>query len=217
MQSPKISILGVGYEACEFFDKLTNYNNISVNDVNFVPLALDKEDLYILGKDPSTIFIDNFDNFSKIILKHFSDTDIVFIVSDCCVNLFIASEISSILKRNGGITIGAISAPWGCTNYCLRNIHRREVFFDLCAYNLQKVFEFLTSLIFKSGLVNLDFDDIKNFLKDSSVAIYSTGYFGGYNKFSNATLQVITNISTRIKNIKNLLVNIITNSDVSLV
>ncbi len=48
--------------------------------MNFATLIFDEEDLFF--EAPWLIFWGNFDNFSKILMENFSDTDIVFITSD---------------------------------------------------------------------------------------------------------------------------------------
>lgn len=217
-QSPKISILGVGFDGCECINEIVD-REMNCEGVNFAALGFDGGDL-LFCKAPLKICIENFDDFSKILRENFSDTDIVFIVS-CDASMFIASRVSRVLKIIGIFSVGIFSVPWDVFhgNNFVWSIDRYKKSFDLyfCNLNLgvgefQSIFECLTDFIYKSGFVNLDFDDIKNFLKDSGHAYINGGYFGGCNKASNAALQA----SSGIKNAIKILAKITSDADITL-
>ena len=225
VQNPKISVVSFGEDGFFFINEIFD-RKITYEGVNFATLIFDEEDLFF--EAPWLIFFENFDNFSKILMENFSDTDIVFIISDE-LSMFIASRVLRVLKAAGIFCVGVFSFSWDFVhsrNYAV-NINRYTKSFDLCFYNMnlcvdgfQSIFEFLTDLICKSGFVNLDFDDIKNFLKDSGHAFLRGGYFGGYNKVLNAAFQAISDIHWRSKywkeNVSKILVNITSSADVTL-
>ena len=235
MQNPKISVLGVERDGCEFITEII-YSTTHVkpehaedfySDINFATLCFDKEDL-LYSIAPLKICVENLDDFSKIIRENFSDTDIIFIIS-CEESMFMASMVSRLLKTIGIFSVGIFSFSWDSihSGNFSKFIYRHEKYFDLYFFNLnldadkfQSIFEFLTDFIYKSGFINLDFDDIKNFLKDSGYAFLSGGYFGGCNKVSNAALQATSDIYWRSKYCKKyvtkILVNITSSADVTL-
>lgn len=240
MQNPKISVLGVGCDGCDFVNKIidTKMNvepehigYITVirhaedfySDINFATLCFDEEDL-LYSFASLKICVENFDDFSKIIRENFSDTDIIFIISSE-ESMFMASRVSRVLKTAGVFSVGIFCFSWHFvhSNNFIKSINKYEKSFDLWFHGLnigadefQSIFECLTDFTCKSGFVKLDFNDVKNFLKDSGYASYCTGYFGGLNKVSNAALQAITAFYRRERIVTKILVNITSSTDIKL-
>jgi len=240
MQNSKISVLGVGRDGCDFVTKIIDsktsiepehIGDITVirhaedfySDINFATLCFDEEDL-LYSFAPLKIYLENLDDFSKVIRENFLETDIIFIVSSE-ESMFMASRVSCVLRTSGVFSVGIFCFSWHFvhSNNFIKSINEYEKSFDLWFHGLnigadefQSIFEFLTDFTCKSGFVNLDFDDIKNFLKDSGYASYCTGYFGGLNKVSNAAFQAISAFYRRERIVTKILVNIMSSTDIKL-
>ncbi|MBR2207958.1 MAG: hypothetical protein IJ859_04020 [Synergistaceae bacterium] len=148
-QDTKISVLAVVNCSFYFIAEIVD-RKINCEDVNFAALIFDEEDSPI--EVPWVILVENFDNFSKILRENFSDTDIIFIVSDE-LSMFISSRVSRILKAAGIFCVGVLSFSWEFvhSHSYLVSIDRYEKSFDLFFHSMnlgidefQSIFECLT-------------------------------------------------------------------------
>ena len=121
------------------------------------------------------------------------------------------SIIAKEAKAAGILTLGILE-QYPC--YECEGPGRLKNFYDAIFFssNPERIIECISSLVTKSGFVNLDVQDIKTFLRGSGFAGYSTGYFGGGDRARNAAIQA----ASAAKKAERVLVNITTDSEIIL-
>lgn len=216
----RIKILGVGMGAAD----LTHY--IYEEKVSGVDFA------FINGNDTEGItsfHVPDVHDCKEIVRERFSDTDLLFIISDSHVpfDVFLASEISREARSIGILAVGIIFLDYDTIRFrCPGFTDHFKKFYDTVFfrfdYDDERIFlyakrlvECIAYLITKSGYVNLDFEDIKAILKITGVAWFGTGYFGGCNKCRNAAIEAVHSVMI-MEDSDRILVNITTCSEVTL-
>jgi len=212
--SEKIVALGVGRKGCQIVEQMLG----KIDGVEFANVRFQAEDDVLnLFNVPLKFNLEKDDDCNKIIDENFQDADLIFVIGDSPL----VSSVVKAAKEAGKLTIGITTS----NNENLRAefkqasdalISFNEVLFSEEQIKLsQNVVESIVNLITKSGFINLDFEDIKAILQNTGTAFLGTSSAEGDNRAKIAALQAVS-MCGELKNVKRILLNITTGSEISL-
>ena len=236
MDGVGIKVVGIGTVGNDVLNKMMKKE---IAEVEFVGIDTNKGNLDKLNVESKILASDN---LSENVQSAFKNTDLVFILTEMSEkkNNEIACIVSEVAKTMGILTVVVVATSIN-SNGEVEEIKKLEevsdtvivlplkklVEADLSA-TFDKLFEkrdeifiknveFITNLIKKQGIVNLDFDDVKIMLENSGEGITAFGKGEGQNKVKLATEQIIN--SPFIKNLpkaRKILLSITAGSDIGL-
>ena len=204
----KIVALGVGRRGCQTvgqFDHKIDGVKCAYMRFQAEPESLDLPD------DSLKFNVQSVNDCEKIITENFKCASVIFVAGDGPLTTYLAKTS----KDLGILTIGI--ALWYNEELKAMLKDVSDVFISLETEIdlLQNVVESIVNIITKSGFVNLDFDDVKTIFQDVGTAIFGMGRAEGDNRAKIAALQAV-NMSKEMKNVKRVLINITTGSEVLL-
>ena len=231
-----IKVIGIGTVGNDVLNKMMKKE---IAEVEFVGIDTNQENLDKLNVESKILASED---LSEKVQSAFKNTDLVFILTEMSEkkNNEIACIVSEVAKTMGILTVVVVATSIN-SNGGAEEIKKLEEISDtvivlplkkLMEADLSATFdklfekrdeifiknvEFITNLIKKQGVVNLDFDDVKIMLGNSGEGVIAFGKGEGQNKVKLATEQ-ITN-SPFIKNLpkaRKILLSITAGPDIGL-
>lgn len=236
MNGVGIKVIGIGTVGNDVLNKMMKKE---IAEVGFVGIDTNQGNLDKLNVGSKILASENFSEKVQSALKN---TDLVFILTEMSEkkNNEIACMVSEVAKTMGILTVVVVATSIN-SNGGTEEIKKLEevsdtvivlplkklVEADLSA-TFDKLFEkrdeifiknveFITNLIKKQGVVNLDFDDIKIMLGNSGEGVIAFGKGEGQNKVKLATEQIINSPFTKnIPKARKMLLSITAGPDIGL-
>ena len=236
MNGVGIKVIGIGTVGNDVLNKMMKKE---IAEVGFVGIDTNQGNLDKLNVGSKILASENFSEKVQSALKN---TDLVFILTEMSEkkNNEIACIVSEVAKTMGILTVVVVATSIN-SNGGTEEIKKLEevsdtvivlplkklVEADLSA-TFDKLFEkrdeifiknveFITNLIKKQGVVNLDFDDIKIMLGNSGEGVIAFGKGEGQNKVKLATEQIINSPFTKnIPKARKMLLSITAGPDIGL-
>lgn len=236
MNGVGIKVIGIGTVGNDVLNKMMKKE---IAEVGFVGIDTNQGNLDKLNVGSKILASENFSEKVQSALKN---TDLVFILTEMSEkkNNEIACMVSEVAKTMGILTVVVVATSIN-SNGEVEEIKKLEevsdtvivlplkklVEADLSA-TFDKLFEkrdeifiknveFITNLIKKQGVVNLDFDDIKIMLGNSGEGVIAFGKGEGQNKVKLATEQIINSPFTKnIPKARKMLLSITAGPDIGL-
>ena len=236
MDGVGIKVVGIGTVGNDVLNKMMKKE---IAEVGFVGIDTNQGNLDKLNVGSKILASENFSEKVQSALKN---TDLVFILTEMSEkkNNEIACMVSEVAKTMGILTVVVVATSIN-SNGGTEEIKKLEevsdtvivlplkklVEADLSA-TFDKLFEkrdeifiknveFITNLIKKQGVVNLDFDDIKIMLGNSGEGVIAFGKGEGQNKVKLATEQIINSPFTKnIPKARKMLLSITAGPDIGL-
>ena len=236
MNGVGIKVIGIGTVGNDVLNKMMKKE---IAEVGFVGIDTNQGNLDKLNVGSKILASENFSEKVQSALKN---TDLVFILTEMSEkkNNEIACVVSEVPKTMGILTVVVVATSIN-SNGEVEEIKKLEevsdtvivlplkklVEADLSA-TFDKLFEkrdeifiknveFITNLIKKQGVVNLDFDDIKIMLGNSGEGVIAFGKGEGQNKVKLATEQIINSPFTKnIPKARKMLLSITAGPDIGL-
>lgn len=218
MDKVAIKVVGIGTVGNDVLNKMMQKQGA---EVEFVGIAANQENLDKLNVGTKILVSGNLKKEVEDVLKN---TDLVFVLTETSEkeNNEIASIVSQVAKTMGILTIVVVATAINSngeeeikkltevSDTVITLPIKKLVEADSSA-TFEKIFEkrdeifiknveFITNLIKKQGVVNLDFDDVKIMLGNSGEGIIAFGKGKGQDKVKLATEQIIN--SPFIKNLQ---------------
>ena len=236
MEGVGIKVIGIGTVGNDVLNKMMKKE---IAEVEFVAIDTNQGNLDKLNVGTKILASED---LSEKVQSTFKNTDLVFILTEMSEkkNNEIACIVSEVAKTMGILTVVVVATSIN-SNGEVEEIKKLEevsdtvivlplkklVEADLSA-TFDKLFEkrdeifiknveFITNLIKKQGIVNLDFDDIKIMLGNLGEGVMAFGKGEGQNKVKLATEQIIN--SPFIKNLpkaKKILLSVTAGPDIGL-
>ena len=236
MDGIEIKVVGIGTMGNNVLNKMMKKE---ITEVEFVGIDTNQENLDKLNVELKMLASEDLSEKVQGALKN---TDLVFILTEMSEkkNNEIACVVSEVAKTMGILTVVLVATSIN-SNGGTEEIKKLEEIsdtvivlplkklveadssatFDKLFEKRDKIFiknvEFITNLIKKQGIVNLDFDDVKIMLENSGEGITAFGKGEGQNKVKLATKQIIN--SPFIKNLpkaRKILLSITAGADIGL-
>lgn len=236
MDGIEIKVVGIGTMGNNVLNKMMKKE---ITEVEFVGIDTNQENLDKLNVELKMLASEDLSEKVQGALKN---TDLVFILTEMSgkKNNEIACVVSEVAKTMGILTVVLVATSIN-SNGGTEEIKKLEEISDtvivlplkkLVEADLSTTFdklfekrdeifiknvEFITNLIKKQGVVNLDFDDVKIMLGNSGEGITAFGKGEGQNKVKLATEQIIN--SPFIKNLskaRKMLLSITAGPDIGL-
>ena len=236
MDGVGIKVIGIGTVGNDVLNKMMKKE---IAEVEFVGIDTNKGNLDKLNVESKILASENLSEKVQSTLKN---TGLVFILTEMSEkkNNEIACIVSEVAKTMGILTVVVVATSIN-SNGGTEEIKKLEEIsdtvivlplkklveadssatFDKLFEKRDKIFiknvEFITNLIKKQGIVNLDFDDVKIMLENSGEGITAFGKGEGQNKVKLATKQIIN--SPFIKNLpkaRKILLSITAGPDIGL-
>ena len=236
MDGVGIKVVGIGTVGNDVLNKMKKKE---IAEVEFVGIDTNQGNLDKLNVE-SKILVS--EDLSEKVQSAFKNTDLVFILTEMSEkkNEEIACIVSEVAKTMGILTVVVVATSIN-SNGGAEEIKKLEEIsdtvivlplkklmeadlsatFDKLFEKRDKIFiknvEFITNLIKKQGVVNLDFDDVKIMLGNSGEGITAFGKGEGQDKVKLATEQIIN--SPFIKNLpkaRKILLSITAGPDIGL-
>ena len=236
MDGIEIKVVGIGTMGNNVLNKMMKKE---IAEVEFVGIDTNQENLDKLNVELKMLASEDLSEKVQGALKN---TDLVFILTEMSEkkNNEIACVVSEVAKTMGILTVVLVATSIN-SNGGTEEIKKLEEISDTVivlplkklvevdsSATFDKLFEkrdeifiknveFITNLIKKQGIVNLDFDDIKIMLGNSGEGITAFGKGEGQNKVKLATKQIID--SPFIKNLpkaRKILLSITAGPDIGL-
>ena len=236
MDGVGIKVVGIGTVGNDVLNKMMKKE---IAEVEFVGIDTNKGNLDKLNVESKILASDNLSENVQSALKN---TDLVFILTEMSEkkNNEIACIVSEVAKTMGILTVVVVATSIN-SNGEVEEIKKLEevsdtvivlplkklveadssATFDKLFEKRDEIFiknvEFITNLIKKQGIVNLDFDDVKIMLENSGEGITAFGKGEGQDKVKLATEQIIN--SPFIENLpkaRKILLSIIAGPDIGL-
>lgn len=236
MNSVGIKVIGIGTVGNDVLNKMMKKE---IAEVEFVGIDTNQENLDKLNVESKILASEDLSEKVQSALKN---TDLVFILTEMSEkkNNEIACIVSEVAKTMGILTVVVVATSIN-SNGGTEEIKKLEEVSDtvivlplkkLMEADLSTTFgklfekrdeifiknvEFITNLIKKQGIVNLDFDDVKIMLENSGEGITAFGKGEGQDKVKLATEQIIN--SPFIKNLpkaKKILLSVTAGPDIGL-
>ena len=236
MDGVGIKVIGIGTVGNDVLNKMMKKE---IAEVEFVGIDANQENLDKLNVESKILASEDLSEKVQSALKN---TDLVFILTEMSEkkNNEIACIVSEVAKTMGIFTVVVVATSIN-SNGGTEEIKKLEevsdtvivlplkklVEADLSA-TFDKLFEkrdeifiknveFITNLIKKQGVVNLDFDDIKIMLGNSGEGVITFGKGEGQNKVKLATEQIINSPFTKnIPKARKMLLGITAGPDIGL-
>ena len=236
MDGVGIKVIGIGTVGNDVLNKMMKKE---IAEVEFVGIDTNKGNLDKLNVESKILASEN---LSENVQSAFKNTDLVFILTEMSEkkNNEIACIVSEVAKTMGILTVVVVATSIN-SNGGTEEIKKLEevsdtvivlplkklveadssATFDKLFEKRDEIFiknvEFITNLIKKQGIVNLDFDDVKIMLENSGEGITAFGKGEGQDKVKLATEQIIN--SPFIKNLpkaKKILLSVTAGPDIGL-
>ena len=236
MDGVGIKVVGIGTVGNDVLNKMMKKE---IAEVELVGIDANQGNLDKLNVESKILASED---LSEKVQSAFKNTDLVFILTEMSEkkNNEIAYVVSEVAKTMGILTVVLVATSIN-SNGGTEEIKKLEevsdtvivlplkklveadssATFDKLFEKRDEIFiknvEFITNLIKKQGIVNLDFDDVKIMLENSGEGITAFGKGEGQNKVKLATEQIIN--SPFIKNLpkaRKILLSITAGSDIGL-
>ena len=236
MDGVGIKVIGIGTVGNDVLNKMMKKE---IAEVEFVEIDTNQGNLDKLNVESKILASEDLSEKVQGTLKN---TDLVFILTEMSEkkNNEIACVVSEVAKTMGILTVVVVATSIN-SNGEVEEIKKLEevsdtvivlplkklveadssATFDKLFEKRDEIFiknvEFITNLIKKQGIVNLDFDDVKIMLGNSGEGITAFGKGEGQNKVKLATKQIIN--SPFIKNLpkaRKILLSITAGADIGL-
>ena len=236
MDGVGIKVVGIGTVGNDVLNKMMKKE---IAEVELVGIDINQGNLDKLNLE-SKILVS--ENFSEKVQSALKNTNLVFILTEMSEkkNNEIACIVSEVAKTMGILTVVVVATSIN-SNRVTEEIKKLEevsdtvivlplkklveadssATFDKLFEKRDEIFiknvEFITNLIKKQGIVNLDFDDVKIMLGNSGEGVIAFGKGEGQDKVKLATEQIIN--SPFIKNLpkaKKMLLSITAGPDIGL-
>ena len=236
MDGVGIKVIGIGTVGNDVLNKMMKKE---IAEVGFVGIDTNQENLDKLNVE-SKILVS--EDLSEKVQSAFKNTDLVFILTEMSEkkNEEIACIVSEVAKTMGILTVVVVATSIN-SNGGAEEIKKLEeisdtvivlplkklmeadlsVTFDKLFEKRDEIFiknvEFITNLIKKQGVVNLDFDDVKIMLGNSGEGVIAFGKGEGQDKVKLATEQIINSPFTKnIPKVRKMLLGITAGPDIGL-
>ena len=236
MDGVGIKVVGIGTVGNDVLNKMKKKE---IAEVEFVGIDTNQGNLDKLNVE-SKILVS--EDLSEKVQSAFKNTDLVFILTEMSEkkNEEIACIVSEVAKTMGILTVVVVATSIN-SNGGAEEIKKLEeisdtvivlplkklmeadlsVTFDKLFEKRDEIFiknvEFITNLIKKQGVVNLDFDDVKIMLGNSGEGITAFGKGEGQDKVKLATEQIINSPFTKnIPKVRKMLLGITAGPDIGL-
>lgn len=236
MDDVKIKAVGIGTAGNDVLNKMVQRK---VEEVDFVGIDVNQGNLDKLNVKPKILVSENLSREVQDVLK---GTDLVFILTDVAEKESnkIAQIVSKTAKTMEILTIVVVATPVNSNEEPEEIEKLKEVADTVIMLPLQKLaeanpevsftqmfekrdeifiknVEFITNLIKKQGIVNLDFDDVKEILKNSGESVTAFGKGEGQDKVKLVTKQIINTPFVRnIPKARKILLSITAGADIGL-
>lgn len=236
MDDVKIKAVGIGTAGNDVLNKMVQRK---VEEVDFVGIDVNQGNLDKLNVKPKILVSENLSREVQDVLK---GTDLVFILTDVAEKESnkIAQIVSKTAKTMEILTIVVVATPVNSNEEPEEIEKLKEVADTVIMLPLQKLaeanpevsftqifekrdeifiknVEFITNLIKKQGIVNLDFDDVKAILKNSGESVTAFGKGEGQDKVKLVTEQIINTPFVRnIPKARKILLSITAGADIGL-
>ena len=236
MNGVGIKVIGIGTVGNDVLNKMMKKE---IAEVGFVGIDTNQGNLDKLNVGSKILASENFSEKVQSALKN---TDLVFILTEMSEkkNIEIACIVSEVTKTMGILTVVVVATSINSNGENEKIKKLEEVSDTVIVLPLKKLVEadssaafdklfekrdeifiknveFITNLIKKQGIVNLDFDDVKIMLENSGEGITAFGKGEGQDKVKLATEQIIN--SPFIKNLpkaRKILLSITAGPDIGL-
>ena len=236
MDGVGIKVVGIGTVGNDVLNKMKKKE---IAEVEFVGIDTNQGNLDKLNVE-SKILVS--EDLSEKVQSAFKNTDLVFILTEMSEkkNEEIACIVSEVAKTMGILTVVVVATSIN-SNGGAEEIKKLEeisdtvivlplkklmeadlsVTFDKLFEKRDEIFiknvEFITNLIKKQGIVNLDFDDVKIMLGNSGEGVIAFGKGEGQDKVKLATEQIINSPFTKnIPKVRKMLLGITAGPDIGL-
>lgn len=236
MDGVGIKVIGIGTVGNDVLNKMMKKE---IAEVEFVGIDTNKGNLDKLNVESKILASEN---LSENVQSAFKNTDLVFILTEMSEkkNNEIACIVSEVAKTMGILTVVVVATSINSNGEAEEIKKLEEVSDTVIVLPLKKLVEadlsatfdklfekrdeifiknveFITNLIKKQGIVNLDFDDIKIMLGNSGEGVIAFGKGEGQNKVKLATEQIINSPFTKnIPKARKMLLSITAGPDIGL-
>lgn len=236
MDGVGIKVIGIGTVGNDVLNKMMKKE---IAEVEFVGIDTNKGNLDKLNVESKILASENLSENVQSALKN---TDLVFILTEMSEkkNNEIACIVSEVAKTMGILTVVVVATSINSNGEAEEIKKLEEVSDTVIVLPLKKLMEadlsttfdklfkkrdeifiknveFITNLIKKQGIVNLDFDDIKIMLGNSGEGVIAFGKGEGQNKVKLATEQIINSPFTKnIPKARKILLSITAGPDIGL-
>ena len=231
-----IKVIGIGTVGNDVLNKMMKKE---IAKVEFVGIDTNQGNLDKLNVESKIL---TSEDLSEKVQSAFKNTDLVFILTEMSEkkNNEIACIVSEVAKTMGILTVVVVATSIN-SNGEAEEIKKLEeisdtvivlplkklmeadlsVTFDKLFEKRDEIFiknvEFITNLIKKQGVVNLDFDDVKIMLGNSGEGVIAFGKGEGQDKVKLATEQIINSPFTKnIPKVRKMLLGITAGPDIGL-
>ena len=236
MDGVGIKVVGIGTVGNDVLNKMKKKE---IAEVEFVGIDTNQGNLDKLNVE-SKILVS--EDLSEKVQSAFKNTDLVFILTEMSEkkNNEIACIVSEVAKTMGILTVVVVATSINSNGEAEEIKKLEEVSDTVIVLPLKKLMEadlsatfdklfekrdeifiknveFITNLIKKQGVVNLDFDDVKIMLGNSGEGITAFGKGEGQDKVKLATEQIINSPFTKnIPKVRKMLLGITAGPDIGL-
>ena len=236
MDGVGIKVIGIGTVGNDVLNKMMKKE---IAEVGFVGIDTNQGNLDKLNVESKILASEDFSEKVQGALKN---TDLVFILTEMSEkkNSEIACIVSEVAKTMGILTVVVVATSINSNGEAEEIKKLEEVSDTVIVLPLKKLMEadlsatfdklfekrdeifiknveFITNLIKKQGIVNLDFDDVKIMLENSGEGITAFGKGEGQNKVKLATEQIINSPFTKnIPKARKMLLSITAGPDIGL-
>ena len=236
MNGVGIKVIGIGTVGNDVLNKMMKKE---IAEVGFVGIDTNQGNLDKLNVGSKILASENFSEKVQSALKN---TDLVFILTEMSEkkNNKIACIVSEVAKTMGILTVVVVATSINSNgeNDEIKKLEEvsdtaivlplkklveadSSATFDKLFEKRDEIFiknvEFITNLIKKQGIVNLDFDDVKIMLGNSGEGVIAFGKGEGQNKVKLATEQIINSPFTKnIPKARKMLLSITAGPDIGL-
>ena len=236
MDGVGIKVIGIGTVGNDVLNKMMKKE---IAEVGFVGIDTNQGNLDKLNVESKILA---YEDFSEKVQGALKNTDLVFILTEMSEkkNNEIACIVSEVAKTMGILTVVVVATSINSNGEAEEIKKLEEVSDTVIVLPLKKLMEadlsatfdklfekrdeifiknveFITNLIKKQGIVNLDFDDIKIMLGNSGEGVIAFGKGEGQNKVKLATEQIINSPFTKnIPKARKMLLSITAGPDIGL-
>ena len=236
MDGVGIKVIGIGTVGNDVLNKMMKKE---IAEVEFVGIDTNQGNLDKLNVESKILASED---LSEKVQSTFKNTDLVFILTEMSEkkNNEIACIVSEVAKTMGILTVVVVATSINSNGEAEEIKKLEEVSDTVIVLPLKKLMEadlsatfdklfekrdeifiknveFITNLIKKQGVVNLDFDDIKIMLGNSGEGVIAFGKGEGQNKVKLATEQIINSPFTKnIPKAKKILLSVTAGPDIGL-
>ena len=236
MDAVGIKVVGIGTVGNDVLNKMMKKE---IAEVEFVGIDTNQGNLDKLNVESKILASED---LSEKVQSTFKNTDLVFILTEMSEkkNNEIACIVSEVAKTMGILTVVVVATSINSNGEAEEIKKLEEVSDTVIVLPLKKLMEadlsttfgklfekrdeifiknveFITNLIKKQGIVNLDFDDIKIMLGNSGEGVIAFGKGEGQNKVKLATEQIINSPFTKnIPKARKMLLSITAGPDIGL-